>query len=68
MKQYVNSVMCWAGAGWATVIISAGTVFEKENRVSALGWKEDFTLSVFAGFLARAPEESLLRGCFHFLA
>ena len=29
--------------------------------------KEDFMLSVFAGFLAHMLEESLLRGCFHFL-
>lgn len=56
------------------VIISAATVFKKkkkkDNKVGfffVVVGKEDFMLSVFAGFLAHMLEESLLRGCFHFL-
>lgn len=59
------------------VIISAATVClkkkkhpkRKDNKLGAFFFvgKEDFMLSVFAGFLAHMLEESLLRGCFHFL-
>lgn len=40
---------------------------KKDNKVGFFVGKEDFMLSVFAGFLAHMLEESLLRGCFHFL-
>lgn len=43
---------------------------KKDNKVGSFFFfvgKEDFMLSVFAGFLAHMLEESLLRGCFHFL-
>lgn len=58
--------MC-GGECWATVTILL-VQFRKRRRKSVLFvGKGDFMLSVFAGFLAHALEESLLRGCFHFL-
>lgn len=66
--------MFWQGAGWHSLLLLL-YVFKrkkiKKKKDNKVGFffvgKEDFMLSVFAGFLARMLEESLLRGCFHFL-
>lgn len=70
--------MFWQGTGWhSLLLLQHGLVFfkkeknykKKDNKVGSFFFvgKEDFMLSVFAGFLAHVLEESLLRGCFHFL-